>query len=121
MGSRTKTKSRQKEITNVSKLSNKVMTLESNLSETEVSVFQSVVRLEALIKMLIEKNIIDQEEFFDYVKKTVEFYRSQAAVEDTSSDSDVQKRVPGTGKMKIEVLDISPESKDDEFQEDYDI
>ena len=86
MGSRSKNGSTQAK--GVGQLGKKVAVLESQLSETEVSVFQVVVRLEALARLLVEKEYISQDEFQEEINKVIDYYRS-AALEQNSSVSDL--------------------------------
>ena len=104
MGSRSKNSSIQAK--GVGQLGKKVAVLESQLSETEVSVFQVVVRLEALARLLVEKEYISQDEFQEEINKVIDYYRS-AALEQNSSVSDLSSsggELDSGGKLKVEAV-----------------
>jgi hypothetical protein len=104
VGSKSKNSSIQAK--GVGQLGKKVAVLESQLSETEVSVFQVVVRLEALARLLVEKEYISQDEFQEQINKVIDYYRS-TALEQNSNTDDLNYssgELDSGGKLKVEAV-----------------
>lgn len=107
MGSRTKNNSRQ--FAELKPLRKKIAVLESQLTETEVSMFQAVVRLEALAKLLVEKEYITQDEFQEYINEVVDYYRAESLKQESDSDNleDSKNDSDSSGRLTIEPVDDS--------------
>ena len=85
----------------IDKLTEQMDELKSHLEETELSLFQAVVKLEALSKLIIEKELINYDELEDYMKQVLEYYQQRAS--DEIKDSNDNESNSG-GKLNIEVV-----------------
>lgn len=85
----------------IDKLIEQMGELKSHLEETELSLFQAVVKLEALSKLIIEKELINYDELEDYMKQVLEYYQEQASTEVQDTDTNDSNN---SGKLNIEVI-----------------
>lgn len=85
----------------IDKLTEQMDELKSHLEETELSLFQAVVKLEALSKLIIEKELINYDELEDYMKQVLEYYQEQASTEVQDTDTNDSNN---SGKLNIEVI-----------------
>jgi deoxyribose-phosphate aldolase len=76
MGSRTKNRSDK---TLDGRIAKKIKEIENILGENDITLFQFAVRLEAIVKLLIEKGLVTQEEFQEKAAEVFDFYKSSTA------------------------------------------
>lgn len=85
----------------ITELVKRVEALETQLEEVELSLFQAVVKLEALAKLVTEKEYISYDELEDYMQQVLEYYQQRAS--DEIKDSNDNESNSG-GKLNIEVV-----------------
>ena len=85
----------------ITELVKRVEALETQLEEVELSLFQAVVKLEALTKFVTEKEYISYDELEDYMQQVLEYYQQRASGE--IKDSNDNESNSG-GKLNIEVV-----------------
>jgi len=85
----------------ITELVKRVEALETQLEEVELSLFQAVVKLEALAKLVTEKEYISYDELEDYMQQVLEYYQQRAS--DEIRDSNDNESNSG-GKLNIEVV-----------------
>ena len=85
----------------ITELVKRVEALETQLEEAELSLFQAVVKLEALTKLVTEKEYISYDELEDYMQQVLEYYQQRAS--DEIKDSNDNESNSG-GKLNIEVV-----------------